>query len=172
MTSNHPITPSFITDTLDVLDRHGYARGDDQHASRAIGLIGDLARIWEGTQDHPAGAHPITVSSSLPAHPGPGSQTARYEVVLADGDVKTVMIALDIAADHARDRVELCADCPDQSCPTCQARLRDAQAYDCLAAQMDRAADASAARRGQPEPGSRILPPRQADPAAGLEAGQ
>ena len=35
MTSNHPITPSFITDMLDVLDRHGYARGDDQHASRA-----------------------------------------------------------------------------------------------------------------------------------------
>jgi hypothetical protein len=172
MTSDHRITSGFITDMLDVLDRHGYARGDDQHASRAIGLIGDLARIWEGTQDHPAGAHPITVSSSLPAHPGPGSQTARYEVVLTDGDVKTVMIALDIAADHARDRVELCADCPGQSCPTCQHRLRDAQAYDRLAAQMDRAADASAARRGQPEPGSRILPPRQADPAAGLEAGQ
>ena len=172
MTSDHPITPGFITDMLDVLDRHGYARGDDQHASRAIGLIGDLARIWEGTQDHPSGAHPSRLPSSLPAHPEPGSQTSQYEVVIADGDVKTVMIALDIAADHARDRAELCADCPDQSCPTCQARLRDAQAYDRLAAQIDRAADASAARRDQPEPGSRTLPPRQADPAAGLEAGQ
>jgi hypothetical protein len=171
MTSNHPITPSFITDTLDVLDRHGYARGDDQHASRAIGLIGDLARIWEGTQDHLAGAHPAA-PSSLPAHPQPGSQTSQYEVVIADGDVKTVMIALDIAADHARDRTELCPDCPDQSCPTCQARLRDARAYDRLAAQIDQAADASVACRDQPEPGSRTLPPRQADPAPGLEAGQ
>ncbi len=94
MTSDHRITPGFITDMLDVLDRHGYARGDDQHAGRAIGLIGDLARIWEGTQDHPAGTHPITVPSSLPAHPDPSSQTGRYEVVLTNGDVKTVMIAL------------------------------------------------------------------------------
>ena len=62
------------------------------------------------------------------------------------------MIALDIAADHARDRAELCADCPDQSCPTCQARLRDAQAYDRLAAQIDQAADASAARATSPNP--------------------
>jgi hypothetical protein len=172
MTSEHRITSGFIADMLDVLDQHGYTRGDDQHADRAIALIGDLARIWEGTQDHPVGAHPVTVPSSLPAHPGPSSQAARYEVVLTDGDVKTVMIALDIAADHARDRVELCADCPDQSCPTCQARLWDAQAYDRLAARIDRAADASAARPDQPEPGSRTLSPRQADPAAGLEAGQ
>jgi hypothetical protein len=171
MTSDHPITSGFITDMLNVLDRHGYARGDDQHASRAIGLIGDLACIWEGTQDHPAGAHPIT-ASSLAAHSDPSSQTARYDVVLTDRDIKTVMIALDIAADHARDRVELCADCPDQSCPTCQVRLRDAHAYDCLAAQIDQAADASAARSDHPEPGSRTLSPRQADPAAGLEAGQ
>ena len=65
MTSDHRITFDFIADILDVLDRHGYVRGDDQHAGRAIGLIGDLARIWEGTQDYPAGAHLITVPSSL-----------------------------------------------------------------------------------------------------------
>ena len=43
------------TDVLDVLERHGFARGDDQHAGRAIFLIGDLARIYEGSQDHPFG---------------------------------------------------------------------------------------------------------------------
>jgi hypothetical protein len=64
MTSDHRITPSLITDVLDVLHRHGYARGDDLHAARAAGLIGDLARIWDGTHDHPAGAHLITVPSS------------------------------------------------------------------------------------------------------------
>ena len=73
MTSNHPITPSFITDMLDVLDRHGYARGDDQHASRAIGLIGDLARIWEGTQDHPSGAHP-RLPHPCPPIPNPAAR--------------------------------------------------------------------------------------------------
>jgi hypothetical protein len=31
-----------ITDILDVLDRHGYARSDDEHTARAIVLISDL----------------------------------------------------------------------------------------------------------------------------------
>ena len=46
------------------------------------------------------------------------------------GEVKTLISALIIAADYKRDRAELCADCADQSCPTCEWRLRDAQAYD------------------------------------------
>ena len=37
-----------ITDILDVLDRHGYARADDEHVAQAILLITDLARIYEG----------------------------------------------------------------------------------------------------------------------------
>ena len=172
MTSEHRITFDFISEVLDALERHGYVRSDDQHVGRAIGLIGDLARIWEGTQDYPAGAHLIRMPSSQPAHPGPGGPTAQDGVVLADGDVSTVVIALDIAADYLRDRAELCADCADQSCPTCESRLRDAQAYDRVAAQIDQAADARAAQRDQPEPGSRTRSPRQADPASGLEAGQ
>ena len=44
-----------ITDVLDVLDRHGYARSDTEHATRAILLISDLAHIYEGSQDHPFG---------------------------------------------------------------------------------------------------------------------
>ena len=172
MTSEHRITFDFISEVLDALERHGYVRSDDQHVGRAIGLIGDLARIWEGTQDYPAGAHLIRMPSSQPAHPGPGGPTAQDGVVLADGDVSTAVIALDIAADSLRDRAELCADCADQSCPTCESRLRDAQAYDRVAAQIDQAADARAAQCDQPEPGSRTRSPRQADPASGLEAGQ
>ncbi|HEY1324521.1 MAG TPA: hypothetical protein VGF32_29955 [Streptosporangiaceae bacterium] len=172
MTSDHRIKFKVIADVLDALDRHGYVRGDDQHADHAMSLIGDLARIWDGTQDYPAGAHLTRTPSSQPVDPGPGGPTTPDEVVLADGDVSTVVIALDIAADYARDRAELCADCADQSCPTCEARLRDAQAYDRIAAQIDQAADARAAQCDQPEPGSRTCFPRQADPAAGLEAGQ
>jgi hypothetical protein len=52
---DHRIGPDLFNDVLEVLDRHGFARGDDEHAGRAIFLIGDLARIFEGTQDHPFG---------------------------------------------------------------------------------------------------------------------
>jgi hypothetical protein len=44
-----------ITEVLDVLERHGYTRGDNEHAGRAIFLIRDLASIYEGSQDHPFG---------------------------------------------------------------------------------------------------------------------
>ena len=79
------------------------------------------------------------------------------------GEVKTLLSALDIAADYKRDRAELCADCADQSCPTCEWRLRDAQAYDRLHAQLLQQAEASAAA-SHPEPATQ--------PAADREAGQ
>ena len=169
---DHRMTYGLIHDILDALERHGYIRGDDQHAGRAIGLIGDLARIYDGTQDYPASAHPTTEPSSLPADPGPSGQAGQDAVILAGRDVRTVLAALDVAADHKRDRAELCADCADQSCPTCQSRLKDAQACDHLTARILQAAEARAARCGQPEPGSRSRSLRQADPEAGLEAGQ
>ena len=43
-----------------------------------------------------------------------------------------------------RDRVELCADCADQSCPTCETRLQGAQTYDHLRAQLVQQAEAVA----------------------------
>jgi hypothetical protein len=54
MTAGPRVTPGLVHEVLDALERHGYYRGDDLHADRAIGLIGDLACIYEGTQDHPA----------------------------------------------------------------------------------------------------------------------
>ena len=133
-----------ITDILDVLDRHGYARGDDEHTGRAILLISDLAHIYEGSRDHPFGPYigEIPPSRTEPAPPEPASQDA---VLIAPGEVKTLLGALDIAADYKRDRAELCADCADLSCPTCESRLQEAQAYDRLSAQLIQTAETSAA---------------------------
>jgi hypothetical protein len=159
MTSDHRVTPGLITDVLDALDRHGYARGDDLHAGRAIGLIGDLACIYQGTQDHPATAYPIAMPLSPPASPVPSRHDA---VTLTRADAGTVFAALDIAADDKRYRVEMCPDCPDQSCPDCQTHLQDARAFDQMADHMLQAAPAVSAS----QPG----PDRQ--PAADREAGQ
>jgi hypothetical protein len=161
MTTGHRITPGLIGDILDALQGHGYCRGDDLHAGRAVGLIGDLARIYEGTQDHPAPADPVTVPPSRPAYPGPSSHDT---VTLTRADASTVLAALDIAADYKRDRAEMCADCADQSCPTCETRLRDARAYDEMAGRLARAAEAARASRPGPD--------RQSQPAADREAGQ
>ena len=72
MTSDHRVTPGLIHDILDALERHGYYRSDDLHADRAIGLIGDLAGIYEGTQDHPATAFR---SPPPPPTPDPAATT-------------------------------------------------------------------------------------------------
>ena len=154
--------PDLITDILDVLDRHGYARGDDEHTARAILLISDLAHIYEGSLDHPFGPS----IGEIPPRTEPAcARTGRPRTPsrIAAGEVKTVLVALDIAADYQRDRAELCADCTSQSCPACESRLRDAQAYDHLSAQLIQAAEASpAATARHPGPG----------PAADREAGQ
>ena len=145
-----------ITDVPAALEGHGYVR----HAERLIGLIGDLARIWEGTRDHPATASPRAVPLSPPAYPGPSRHDA---VTLTRADAGTVFAALDIAADDKRYRIEMCPDCPDQSCPACQTHLHDARAFDQMADRMLQAATAASASR----PG----PARGAQPAADREAG-
>jgi hypothetical protein len=158
MTSDHRITPGLITDVLDALEHHGYSRSDDLHADRAIGLIGDLARIYERTQDHPAIVCPITVPP--PAYPRPGRHDA---VTLTRADAGTVFAALDIAADDKRYRVEMCPDCADQSCSACQTHLQDARAFDQMADRMLQAVTAASAS----QPG----PDRRSQPAADREAG-
>jgi len=152
-----------ITDVLDVLDRHGYARSDTEHATRAILLISDLAHIYEGSQEHPFG--PAASQPAPQAEPAPPTPATRDAVPVPVGEVKTLLCALDIAADYNRDRAELCADCTGQSCPACELRLRQAQAYYRLYAQLDQQADASPAV-SHPEPAT------QPQPAADREAGQ
>jgi len=151
MTADHRVTPGLIHDILDALECHGYDRSDDLHADRAIGLIGDLAGIYEGTQDHPA-------------YPGPTRQAA---ITLTHADAITVFATADIAADDKRYRAEMCPDCPDQSCPTCQVNIRDAEAFDQMADRMLQAAQATpAAAASQP------APDRWSQPAVDREAGQ
>ena len=155
------MNPDLITGIFSVLDRNGYSRSDDEHTARAIVLISDLAHIYEGSLDHPFGPYinEIPPRTERPA-PEPASQDT---VPIAAGEVKTVLVALDIAADYQRDRAELCADCTNQICPTCESRLRDAQAYDHLSAQLIQATEASAAATARhPE----------LSPAADREAGQ
>jgi hypothetical protein len=165
--TDHRIGLNLFTDVLDVLHRHGFTRGDDEHAGRAIFLIGDLARIYEGTQDHPYGPSiHQTLYPQLP--PEPPGQDSRDAVILPASDRKTVLTALDIAADDIRDRAEMCTDCPDQSCYACQTRLHDAQVCDQLADRLLHGA-ALAAEQSQ---GERVGPLRHAGPAAGKEAGQ
>ncbi len=162
MTTGRRVTPGLIHEVLDALERHGYYRSDDLHADRAIGLIGDLASIYEGTQDHPATTCQITAPP--PAYPGPGRQDV---ITLTRDDASTVFAAADIAADDKRYRVEMCPDCPDQSCSDCQTHLRDARAFDQMADRMLQAAQAGPSA-GTSRPG----PDRRPQPTADREAGQ
>ena len=152
------MNPDLIHDILDVLDRHGYARADDEHTGRAVLLISDLAHIYEGAQDHPFGPYnQVSLSRTEPAR-----RTSRQDAVTVPaGEVKTLLAALDIAADYKRDRAAACADCTSQSCPTCQSRLQNARAYDRLAAHLIQSAEASATATAS-----------QLEPAADREAGQ
>jgi hypothetical protein len=164
MTDNRTDVP-MITDILEVLDRHGYTRSDNAHTTRSILLISDLAHIYEGSQDHPFGPYINEMPSRT--EPAPRAQADPDAVLIPAGEVKNLLVALDIAADYQRDRAELCADCADQSCPTCESRLQDAQAYDHLAAQLDETAQAwRTATASHPGPAS------QPQPAADREAGQ
>jgi hypothetical protein len=162
MTGDHRVTPGLIHDILDALERHGYYRSEDQHADRAIGLIGDLAGSCEGTQGHPASA--LMVPPPAPADPGPSRADA---VTLTRDDAITVFAAAGIAADDKRYRVEMCPDCADRSCPDCRTHLRDIEAFDQMAGRMLQAAQTTPAA-GPGRPG----PDRRAQPAADREAGQ
>ena len=145
------LTPDLIHDILGVLDRHGYTHADDEHVGRAALLVGDLAHIYEGTQDHPFG--PYNEASPSRTEPAPAGPAAQDAVTVPVGEVKTLLAALDIAADYKRDRAAACADCTSQSCPTCQSRLQNARAYDRLATHLTQSAEASpAATASQLEP--------------------
>jgi hypothetical protein len=152
------LNPDLIHDILGVLDRYGYTRADGEHTARAVLLINDLAHIYEGAQDHPFGPYTEVSPSRTEPAPGPAAQDT---VTVPAGEIKTLLAALDIAADYKRDRATVCADCTSQSCPTCQSRLQNAGSYDRLAAHLIQSAEASA-----------TAPASQLEPAADREAGQ
>jgi hypothetical protein len=147
------LTWDLIFEDLGVLER----RGDNQHTGQVIGLIHDVARIHEGTLDAPSTPY-VMVPSSQPTAPQPPGQDA---VIVSAAEVKTLLAALDDAAEYKRDRAETCADCADQSCTTCRWRLQAAEAFDQLAGQMTQAAEAAARQRA---------PDHVAPPSAGPHA--
>jgi hypothetical protein len=141
------LTWDLIFEVLDVLERHGYRRSDNQHAGQVIGLIHDVTHIYEGTLDASSTPY-VVVPSSRPVAPHPPG------VIVSTGQVKTLLAALDEAAEYQRDRAETCADCADQSCSTCQWRVQAADVYDRLADRMSQAAEASAAQQRPPPRGA------------------
>jgi hypothetical protein len=169
MTSDDRMTWGLILEVLDVLERHGYHSGDHQHTGQAVGVIGDLAHVYEGTQDTDPGSYAVQVpelAQAAVARPGPAAE--QDAVTIASAEAKTLLAALDAAADYKRDRAETCAACADQSCPACESRLHDAEAYDRLAARILQTAHAEPGM--QPEPGG--VPRSESHPAADKEAGQ
>jgi hypothetical protein len=60
---------------------------------------------------------------------------------LAPADLRTVLDALDVAADYKRDGAANCGDCdasPADLCSTCEWRLLLADGYDALARRLER----------------------------------
>ena len=100
-----------------------------------------------------------------PASPGPGADQGA--IILAHAEISAVFAAADIAAADKRYRVQMCPDCPDQTCPACQTHLRDAEAFDQIADRMLQAGKTGpAAHHGHTES------PREFTPATDKEAGQ
>jgi hypothetical protein len=148
MSADKRHTWGLIIDVLDVLEQHGYHQADDQHTGRAVGLIGELARTYEGAEETPTGVH----AHSKP-EPGPSSSDRPDQAVIPSAEaipgagMRTILMALDEAADYKRDRAECCADCADQSCGLCQRRLGTARRYEALAVRLVRAMYAASAQR-------------------------
>ncbi len=170
MTTDDRLTPGLFLDVLDVLERHGYHHHNKQHTGQAMGVIRDLAHVYEGTREVPYGTY--LDQAGPPETSSPGPEADKDTVTVSSAEVRIILFALDEAADYRRDRAETCAECADQSCPTCDSRLQGAQAYDRLATQMLQAAEAHAPHRDHPEPPGPGPSPDQADPAADIEAGQ
>jgi hypothetical protein len=166
MTDDERLTWGFILEVLDVMERHGYRRSDNQHTGQAIGLIRDAARTYDGTLDAAPDPY-VVVPSSPPTTPQPPGPAGQDTGIVSADQATTLLAALDEAAEYKRDRAAGCADCADQSCGTCQWRLQTAESYDSLAAQLAEPAEVSrTATASQPGSGS------QPQPSADREAGQ
>jgi hypothetical protein len=166
MTSDDRLTSGLI---LDVLERHGYHRYDNQHTGQAVGAILDLAYVYDGTRNASYGTYLDHPPPGPHTEPGPSDPDADDAVILTGAEVSTVVAALDIAADYKRDRAGTCADCAGQSCTNCQWRLQAAGTYDQLVGRMIHAAEASAPQRA---PGHLAPPSVGPHAVAGKEAGQ
>jgi hypothetical protein len=163
-----------VIDVLEVLEQHGYHQADDQHTGRAVGLVGDLARIYEGTREAPAGAYTVPARGSRQPSEEQRTPIATTSAeAIAGAGMHTILAALGDASDYKRDRAECCADCADQSCGTCQHRLDAARRYEGLSVRLMRAMESAVAEKPLPQPADGVARNRlQATAAADREAGQ
>jgi hypothetical protein len=157
MPDDNRLTRGPIHEVLDVLERHGYRPGDSVHTAQAIGLIGDVAGIYEGTLDAPRGGY-AAAPSSQPTAPQASRQPA---VIVPAAQAKPLLAAPDEVAEYKRYRAGACSCCTGRSCTTCQWRLQIAGASDQLAEQMTQAAETAAIRHRVPGQGARH---RRAEP--------
>jgi hypothetical protein len=100
-----------------VLSEFDWDSGDRQAALERIEQIAAASRTASGTE--PGGSATIT-----------------------QADLRTMLDALEVAADYKRDRAASCPDCdasPEDLCGTCESRLARAGEYDALAARIGRA---------------------------------
>jgi hypothetical protein len=96
-----------------------------------------------------------------------GLITRARDTALPPADRRTILAALDQAADDKRDRAANCPDCTDQSCGTCQYRHQTAQAYDDVAARLQDTREATPAGPPTTPRGTSAEPGRDNDPAVG-----
>jgi hypothetical protein len=94
-----------------------------------------------------------------------GLITRARATALPPADRRTILAALDQAADDKRDRAANCPDCADQSCGTCQYRHQTAQAYDDLADRLQHTSEATPAGPPTAPPGIAAEPGSKGDPA-------
>ena len=100
MPDDERLTWDFIHEVLDVIERHGYRSSDSLHTSQAIGLISQVARIYEGTLDAPHGGYVAVPSSPRAAPQPPGPPTA----ILSAEQMKTLLAERDKAAEASTAR--------------------------------------------------------------------
>jgi len=170
MSTDRRFTWGLIIDVLNVLERHGYHRHDDERTGHAIGVIDNLARTYEGSPGTGYRTRPDRFQAPSDLAPGQQAPGAAQDVVVVPfAEVPAVMTALDLAADTARAQAGTCTGCTDRSCAACRTCLQDAQAYDLIAVRMLNAGRAP--DHAGPEP-YRQSTASQADQVADREAGQ
>lgn len=172
MTNDDRFTFGLVFDIFGVLERHGYHQSDNRHTGQALVAIYHLAYAYDGTQEPQYGSYLDQAPPAAHAEAQRPDAEPDDAIILSDAEVSTVVTALGTAADYQRDRSASCTRCSNQSCPTCQSRLRDAQTYQQMAAQMLHTAEiARATNASEPEPDGPPPRSRQPHPAADKEAG-
>jgi hypothetical protein len=73
MSSDDRFTCGFILDVFDVLEHHGYHQYDNQHTGRALGMIRDLADVYEGARETHPGPAAHHSHTGPPRQPGPAA---------------------------------------------------------------------------------------------------